>query len=224
VNNNRAAGLERLGQFPDGSSAHRIEDETKPLAVESPLDVLLQVVALVDYTVASKLADLFGGLFPADDVQRFDSCELRQLNDVLSQGRIGCRLTDPVTGHQRNIAAEQEIGGGWVNSYHRELQGIRLIAHRHDVAHRDDNLVCPRALLVSRQNQDSLTLQSTINLRAGLGDSANPLRTDRGWEGRPDAVHPTDEHKVRWIERGRFHRDEKTLGPKSKFATGVEYK
>src|SRR6266849_4613976 len=28
VNNNRAAGLERLGQFPDGSSAHRVEDET----------------------------------------------------------------------------------------------------------------------------------------------------------------------------------------------------
>ncbi len=53
---------------------------------ERPLDFLLQVVALVDYTVASKLADLFGGLFPADDVQRFDSCELRQLNDVLSHG------------------------------------------------------------------------------------------------------------------------------------------
>ena len=30
VNNNRAAGLERLGQFPDGSSAHRIEDKTNP--------------------------------------------------------------------------------------------------------------------------------------------------------------------------------------------------
>src|SRR5713101_8366970 len=28
VNNNRADGLERLGQFPDGSSAHRVEDET----------------------------------------------------------------------------------------------------------------------------------------------------------------------------------------------------
>src|SRR6185436_15217425 len=46
VNNNRAAVLERLGQFPDGSSAHRIENETKLLSVESPLDVLLQVVAL----------------------------------------------------------------------------------------------------------------------------------------------------------------------------------
>jgi hypothetical protein len=88
VNNNRAAGLERLGQFPDGSSAHRIEDETKPLAVESPLDVLLQVVALVDYTVASKLANLFGGLFPANDVQRFDSCELCELNDVLSMAEL----------------------------------------------------------------------------------------------------------------------------------------
>src|SRR5438094_393901 len=81
VNNNRAAGLERLGQFPDGSSAHRIDDKTKPLPVESPLDVLLQVVALVDYTVASKLADLFSGFFPADDVKRIDSCELRELND-----------------------------------------------------------------------------------------------------------------------------------------------
>src|SRR6185503_171004 len=108
VNNNRAAGLERLGQFPDGSSTYCIENETKRLPVESPLDVLLQVVALVDYTVASKLADLFGRLFPADDVQRFDSCELRQLNDVLSHGGIGCRLTDPVTGHQRSISAEQE--------------------------------------------------------------------------------------------------------------------
>src|SRR6266436_5748674 len=70
VHNNRATRFERLGQFPDGSSAHRIEDETKLLPVESPLDVLLQVVALVDYTVASKLTDLFGGLFPADDVKR----------------------------------------------------------------------------------------------------------------------------------------------------------
>ena len=58
VNNNRAAVLEHPGQFPDGSSAYRIEDETKLLPVESLLDVLLQVVALVDYTIASKLADL----------------------------------------------------------------------------------------------------------------------------------------------------------------------
>src|SRR2546427_1533098 len=134
VNNNRAAGLERLGQFPDGSSAHRIEDQTKLLPVESPLDVLLQVVALVDYTVASKLTDLLGGLFPADDVQRFDSSKLRELNDVLSHGRIGCRLSDPVTGHQRNISVEQEIGSSWINPNHRELHGIRLVAHRHDVA------------------------------------------------------------------------------------------
>src|SRR3989441_3420326 len=223
INNNRAAGLERLGQFPDGSSAHRIEDKTKPLPVESPLDVLLQVVALVDYTVASKLADLFGSLFPADDVRRFDSCELRQLNDVLSHGRIGCSLTDPVTGHQRNISVEQQIGSSWIDPNHRELQRIRLVAHRHDVAHRDNNLVRPRTLLVSRQNQDSLTLQSTINLRARLGDSANTLRTDRGWEGRPDAIHPTDEHKVRWIERGRFHRDENILLAKSRFGDRVEF-
>src|SRR5579872_4607321 len=88
VNNNRSASLERLGQFPDGSSAHRVEDETKLLAIESPLDVLLQVVALVDDTVASKPEDLFGGLFPADHVQRFDSCKLRQLDNVLSHGRV----------------------------------------------------------------------------------------------------------------------------------------
>src|SRR6266404_9467483 len=222
VNNNRAAGLERLGQFPDGSSAHRIEDKTKPLPVESPLDVLLQVDALVDYTVASKLADLFGSLFPADDVQRFDSCELRQLNDVLSHGRIGCGLTDPVTGHQRNISVEQEIGSSWIDPNHRELQGICTVAHRHDVAHRGNNLVCPRALLVGRQNQDPLTLQSTINLRARSGDSANTLRTDRGWEGRSDAVKPTDEQKVRWIERGRFHRNENIFLAESRFGDGVE--
>jgi hypothetical protein len=38
------------------------------------------------------------------------------------------------------------------------LQGICFYIHRHDVALWDDNLVCPRAMLVGRENQDSLTL------------------------------------------------------------------
>ena len=39
VDNNRAASLERLGQLSHGSSAHRIEDETKFLPVESVLNI-----------------------------------------------------------------------------------------------------------------------------------------------------------------------------------------
>ncbi len=159
----------------------------------------------------------------ADDIQRLDACELRERNDVLPHGRVGGSLTDPVAGHQGNVSVQQEIGGSRANSDHRELQGICFVAHRHDVAHRDDNLVCPRALLVGRKNQDSLTLQSNINLRARLGDSANALRTYREWEGRSDAIDARDEHKVRWIERGRFHRDENFLLAKSRFGDRVEF-
>src|SRR5439155_4246267 len=81
VNNNRAAVLERLGQFPDGSSAYRIEDETKLLPVESLLDILLQVVALVDYTIASKLADLLDGLFEraSDNQVVGEKCRIGQV-------------------------------------------------------------------------------------------------------------------------------------------------
>src|SRR6266446_4056973 len=91
--------------------------------------------------------------------------------------RVGCGLADPVAGHQGNVSVEQEIGGSRINPDHRELQGICFVAHRHDVAHRDDGLVCPRALLVGGKNQDSLTLQGNIDLRSNLGDSANALRT-----------------------------------------------
>src|SRR4029077_8430278 len=40
VDDNRAASLERLGQLTHGSSAHRIDDETKFLPVESLLNIL----------------------------------------------------------------------------------------------------------------------------------------------------------------------------------------
>jgi hypothetical protein len=56
-----------------------------------------------------------------------------------------------------------------------------------------------------------------------LGDSANALRTYREWEGRSDAVDATDEHKVRWIERGRLHRDENIIPAKSRFGDRVEF-
>src|SRR5258707_10511923 len=124
---------------------------------------------------------------------------------------------------QRNVSVEQEIGGSRVNPDHRELQRISLVTHRHDVTHRDHNLVCPRALLVSGKNQDSLSVQSNINLRACLGDSANALRTCREWEGRSDAVDATNEHKIRWIERSRFHRNENILLAKSRFGDRVEF-
>src|SRR6267154_4248183 len=41
VDDNRAASLERFGQLSHGSSAHRIEDETKFLPVESLLNILV---------------------------------------------------------------------------------------------------------------------------------------------------------------------------------------
>src|SRR4029077_7042032 len=138
-------------------------------------------------------------------------------------GRVGCGLTDPVARHQGNIPVQQKVGRSGVNPYHRQLQGICFVAHWHDVTHWDYNLICPGALLVGRDNQDSLTLQSNINLRSDLGDSADTLRPYRGWEGRPDTVLAADEQKVRWVERGRFHRDEDILGVKSRFGDRVEF-
>src|SRR4029077_10183658 len=219
---NRTAILERLGQLAHGSSAHRIEDEAEFFPIESLLNILAQVVALNDDAVTSELPHLLGSSFPTHDIQRLDSCELRERNDVLSHGRVGCGLTDPVAGHQGNVPVQQEIGRSRVNPYHRQLQRICFVAHRHDVAHRGHNLVCPSALLVSRDNQDSLAPQSNINLRAHLGDSANTLRPYRGWEGRTDAVLAAYEQKVRWIDRGRFHRDENVLRAKSWFGNRVE--
>src|SRR6202022_3091403 len=155
-------------------------------------------VALEDYAVTSPLPDLFGSFFPPDNIQRLDSCKLGVSNDVLSHGRVERGLTDPVARHQGNVPVQQEVGRSRVNPYHRELQGICFVAHGHDVAHWDDYLVCPSALLVGRDNQDSLAPQGNINLRSNLGDSANTLRAYRRWEGRTDAVVAADEQKVRW--------------------------
>jgi hypothetical protein len=94
---------------------------------------------------------------------------------------------------------------------------------RHEVAYRSDKLVCPSALLVGWGNQDSLTLQSDINLRSNLGDSANTLRAYRGWEGRPDAIEAADEEKVRWVNRRRLHRDENILRAKGLLGDRVEF-
>src|SRR6202521_1679090 len=207
VDDNRAARFKRFSQLAHGSSTQHIEDEAEFLTVESLLNILVQVVALEDYAVPSPLPHLFGSFFPPDDIQRLDSCKLRERNDVLPHGRVGCGLTDPVPGHQGNVSVQQEVGRSRVNPYHRQLQRICFVAHRHDVSHWDDNLVCPRALLVGRDNQDSLAPQGNINLRSNLGDSANTLRAYRRWEGRTDAVLAVYEQKVRWIERGRFHRD-----------------
>ena len=126
--------------------------------------------------VTSPLPHLFDSFLPADDIQRLDACELRERDDVLPHGRVGGGLADPVAGPQRNVAVEQEIGRRRVDPEHGELQGVCVVTHRHDVAHRDDHLVGPCPLLVGRKNQDALTLQSPIDLRAHLGDAANTLR------------------------------------------------
>src|SRR5882724_2981010 len=83
VDNNRAASLEVVCQLSHGSYAHRIEEAAKFLPVESLLNILVYCVSLEDYAVTSPLPHLFGSFFPAYDVQRPDSCELRDRNDVL---------------------------------------------------------------------------------------------------------------------------------------------
>ena len=126
--------------------------------------------------VASPLPHSFGSFSAPHDVQCFDSCKLRERNDVLPHGRVRRGLTDPVAGHQRNVSVQQEIGSGRVNPYHRKLQRIRFITHRHEVPHRGYNLVCPGALFVGQDNEDSLASESNINLRSNLCDSTNTLR------------------------------------------------
>src|SRR5260370_6968044 len=96
IADDRTAGFERLGQLAHRRTAHRIEDEAKFLSAESLLDIFVQVVALENDAVASRLPNLFGGFFPADDIQRFDSCELCELDDVLSHARVGFGLADPL--------------------------------------------------------------------------------------------------------------------------------
>src|SRR5712691_3734356 len=223
VDDNRAARFERLGQLAHGSSAHRIEDETQCLPVESLFNLLVEVVALEHNAVTSPLPHLVDRVVPADDMQRLDACALRERDDVLPHGRVGGGLADPVAGPQRHVAGEQERGRRRVDPEHGELQGVGVVTHRHDVAHRDDHLVGPCPLLVGRKHQDALTLQSPIDLRSNLGDSANTLRAYRGGESRPEAVEATDEQKVRWIERGRFHRDEHIHLAQSRLGDRVEF-
>src|SRR6266436_9169933 len=176
VDDNRAASFERLGQLAHGSSAHRIEDETQFLPVESLFNLLVEVVALENHAVTSPLPHLVDRFVPADDMQRLDACALRERDDVLPHGRVGGGLADPVTGHQRNVSVEQERGRRRVDPEHGELQGVGVVTHRHDVAHRDDHRVRPCPLLVGRKHQDALPLQSPIDLRAHLGDAANTRR------------------------------------------------
>jgi hypothetical protein len=106
VDDNRPASFERLGQLTRESSTHRVEDEAKFLPAESILNIFVQVVALQDYAVASQLPHLFGGFFPADDIQSLDSCEFRERNDVLTHGRVCCGLTNPIAGHQGNVSVQ----------------------------------------------------------------------------------------------------------------------
>ena len=104
-------------------SADLIELARTPVTVvcagaKSILDIFLEVVALEYYTVASELPHLIGRFFSTHDIQRFHSCQLRELDDVLSHGGVGGGLTDPVTGHQGNVSAEEEIGGNRIDSEH----------------------------------------------------------------------------------------------------------
>src|SRR6267378_5413809 len=82
VDDNRAARFKRFCQLAHGTSTHRIEDEAKFLSVEGLLNTLVKVVALEDYAVTSPLPHLFGSFFPPDEIQRLDSCKLRERNDV----------------------------------------------------------------------------------------------------------------------------------------------
>jgi hypothetical protein len=54
--------------------------------MESPLDILGQVVALEDDAVTSQTPYLLCSLFSTDDIQCFDSRELCELEDVLPHG------------------------------------------------------------------------------------------------------------------------------------------
>src|SRR5437899_8959751 len=115
VADNRAASFERLGQLAHGSSAHRIEDETQCLPVESLFNLLVEVVALEHNAVTSPLPHLVDRVVPADDIQRLDACALRERDDVLPHGRVGGGLADPVAGHQGHVSVQQEIGGSRFN-------------------------------------------------------------------------------------------------------------
>src|SRR5258708_160832 len=88
VDDNRASRFKRFGQLAYGSSSHHVEDEAEFLPVESLLNILVQVVALEDYAGPSPLPHLLGSFFPANDIQRLDSCKLRELNDLPPHRRL----------------------------------------------------------------------------------------------------------------------------------------
>jgi len=79
ITDDRAARLERLGQLacriPPTVSRTRLSF----LPAESLLNVLVQVIALEDDTIAPELPYLSGGFLPTHDIQRFDSCEFASL-------------------------------------------------------------------------------------------------------------------------------------------------
>src|SRR3981081_1904471 len=76
VDDNRASRFKRFGQLAHGSPSHHVEDEAEFLPVESLLNILVQVVALEDYAVASPLPHLFGSIFPRAAIKRLDPFKL----------------------------------------------------------------------------------------------------------------------------------------------------
>ena len=99
VDDNRGAKSKRCGQHAHRSSTRLIEDEGQFLPVESPFNVLVQVVALERYAVTSPLPHLFGSFLPPDDIQRLDSCKLRERNVYCPMAELAAVLADLVGGH-----------------------------------------------------------------------------------------------------------------------------
>ena len=64
------------------------------------------VLAPEDNAISSPVAYLFRSLRSADDVQCFHSGELGDGDDVLSHGRVGRGLPDPVAGHEGNVSVQ----------------------------------------------------------------------------------------------------------------------
>src|SRR5258708_14523654 len=95
IADDRTADFERFGQLAHRRTAHHIEDEAKFLPAESLLDIFVQVVALENDAVASRLPNLFGGFFPASGIQRFASSSLFELDAALSHGLVASGLPSP---------------------------------------------------------------------------------------------------------------------------------
>jgi len=97
---------------------------------------------------------------------------------------FGRGLTDPVTGRQADVSVQQEIGGNRVNSYLESCRGSTpsLIARCCAVGREPDPPTCP---VRSRQNQDALTLQGSIDVRSILVTRPTPSApSDDGKAGR----------------------------------------